>query len=78
MTGAQPTVNIEACRHCADERTGHRDLSCVWCCVRLLRTAAPGGPRRAMYAHLMMFCTDEQIAAIRLAAEAEGLTKVAA
>jgi hypothetical protein len=50
------------------------ELTCLACCLRLLRTAPPGGPRRAMYAHLLMSCTDEQIEAVTAAAREEGLT----
>lgn len=77
MTEAQPIVKFDAaqqCELCAKPRGEYR-LSRICCCVRLLRTAQPGGPRRAMYAHLLACCTDEQIAAVREAAEREGLTR---
>lgn len=51
------------------------ELTCLACCLRLLRTAPPGGPRRGMYAHLLRHCTDKQIEAVRSAAGAEGLTQ---
>lgn len=62
------------CPHC-ERNSGVRVLTCIGCCLRLLRSAPAGEPRRAMYAHLRAYCTDEQLQNVVAAAQREGLTK---